>query len=340
MEIAHENPSQPTEATGPESASDQGIGKTLSDLTKMRLTALVLLTIAVGYTLGRVGEESFDWVRLGWTMLGASFAATGSAILNQVFERRRDSRMNRTRNRPLPTGRISRAGGFAAGILCGYAGFALLLATVNTLAATLTLLTLLVYILVYTPMKPFTTLNTIVGAVSGAIPPMIGWAAATGGLEAGAWLVGSILFIWQLPHFLALAWMYRDDYERGGHAMLPVVDPTGRLTGQVMLMTSLLLIPVGLSATLLGIAGWVSAVFSVLLGGWFGWRCLGFWRDRTREKARSAFFASLAYLPLMLGVMVLDRGPVSPEAWLRGGREPLQSSVALPGSPARDVAGD
>ena len=340
MEAAQEPISPSADPRQGESVAAQGIGTTISQLTKMRLTALVLLTIAVGYALGRVGQESFDWLRLGWTMLGASFAATGSAILNQVFESQRDSRMNRTRNRPVPMGRVSRTGGFAAGILCGYAGFSLLLATVNVLAASLTLLTLLVYILVYTPMKPITTLNTIVGAVSGAIPPMIGWSAATGGLEAGAWLVGSILFIWQLPHFLALAWMYRDDYKRGGHAMLPVVDPSGRLTGQVMLMTSLLLIPVGLSSTLLGITGWVSAVASVLLGGWFGWRCLGFWRVRTRENARSAFFASLAYLPLMLGVMVLDRGPVSPEAWLRGGREPLKTSVALPGTTLTDQNSD
>ena len=119
MEAVQENPSRATESAGSEGIPDQSIGKTISELTKKRLTALVLLTIAVGYALGRVGEESFDWVRLGWTMLGASFAATGSAILNQVFELRRDSRMNRTRNRPVPMGRVSRAGGFAAGILCG-----------------------------------------------------------------------------------------------------------------------------------------------------------------------------------------------------------------------------
>ena len=293
----------------------------IAELTKARLTALVMLTILVGYALGRTGQAGgFDWLTLGWTMVGGFFAAAGSAILNQVLEHRRDARMPRTRGRPVPTGRVTRAAGFAAGILCSYAGVALLAATVNVLAAGLTLLTILVYILVYTPLKPLTTLNTLVGAVSGAIPPMIGWAAATNGLEPGAWVIGGLLFIWQLPHFLALAWLYKDDYEQGGHAMLPVKDHDGNLTAQMMMMSALLLVPVGLSATLLGVSGWFSALGSVVLGTWFGWRCLGFWKKRTRETARAAFFASLIYLPLMLGVMVFDRGPVNPEAWLRGGR--------------------
>ncbi|MCH2161179.1 MAG: heme o synthase [Phycisphaerales bacterium] len=327
----------------PADASSGRRRSVISDLTKARLTALVMLTILVGYILGRTGNtEGFGWAILGWTMLGASFAATGSAILNQVVEFRRDARMNRTRYRPIPTGKVTRAAGFAAGVLCCFAGTALLAQMVNLYAAGLTLFTVLIYILVYTPLKPLTTLNTLVGAVSGAVPPMIGWAAATDGLEAGAWMIGGLLFIWQLPHFLALAWMYKDDYERGGHAMLPVKDHDGNLTAQMMLMSALLLVPVGLSATLLGVSGWFSALGSLVLGIWFGWKCLGFWKTRSRENARGAFFASLLYLPLMLGVMVLDRGPVNPEAWLRGGREvwsETPASMILPTSPSLRSSG-
>ena len=281
---------------------------------------MVLMTTAVGYALGRYGAESFDWGTLGWTMLGSALAAAGCAMLNQVFEVRRDAAMDRTRNRPLPSGVISRSAGFAGGLLVAYAGVSLLATTVNLLAASLTFLTVVVYILIYTPLKPITTLNTLVGAVSGALPPMIGWAAATDGLEVGAWIIGGILFVWQLPHFFALAWMYREDYEKGGHAMLPVLDPSGEVTGRAMVSTALVLVPLGLSATLFGVAGWFSALASVVLGVWFAWKCFGFVQRRDKASARSAFLASLLYLPLLLIVMVADRGPVTPEAWLRGGR--------------------
>jgi protoheme IX farnesyltransferase len=300
-------------------APTASIGSTISELTKLRLTTLVLATTAVGYALGRTGASTFEWGTLGWTMTGSALAAAGCAILNQVFEVRRDSMMDRTRNRPIPSGRVSRAAGFAAGVLATYAGVALLAATVNLLAAGLTLLTVFVYIFVYTPLKPITTMNTLVGAVSGAIPPMIGWAAATDGLSAGAWIIGGLLFVWQLPHFLALAWLYREDYRKGGHAMLPVIDHQGAVTAQTMVTTALLLVPIGLAATLYGITGWFSAVVCLLMGAWFGWKCLGFWRRRDSPSARAAFHASLLYLPIVLLVMVLDRGAVTPEAWLRGG---------------------
>lgn len=305
-------------------------GHTISELTKLRLTSMVLVTTAVGYALGRYGAASFEWSLLGWTMLGSALAAAGCAMLNQVIEVKRDSAMERTKNRPIPAGVVSRAAGFAGGLLVSYAGVSLLAATVNLLAAGLTLLTIVVYLLIYTPLKPITTLNTLVGAISGALPPMIGWVAATGRIEAGAWVIGGVLFVWQLPHFFALAWMYREDYERGGHAMLPVLDPSGNITGRVMVSTALLLVPIGLSATLFGVAGWVSAAASVVLGLWFSWKCLGFWQRRDRASARHAFLASLLYLPLLLMVMVADRGPVTPEAWLRGGRGPLVDVRLLP----------
>ena len=307
-------------------APNPSLGRTIQDLTKFRLTVLVIATTAIGYALARGVTEEFQWGIFGMTMLGSALAASGSAILNQVFEKQRDGRMDRTRTRPVPAGRVSRAAAFAAGVLCSYAGVAILAASVNLLSAGLALLTILVYILVYTPLKPLTTLNTLVGAVSGAIPPMIGWAAATDSLEIGAWILGGILFVWQLPHFLALAWLYREDYQRGGHAMLPVVDRDGEITAQVMVAMALLLVPIGMMATLLGIAGWFSAVVSLLVGSWFAWRCLSFWRKRTHAAARRAFHASLIYLPIVLGVMVIDRGPVTPEAWLRGGRGVISES--------------
>ena len=319
------NPVITSESTA---APTPGLGRIIKELTKFRLTLLVIATTAIGYALARSGAEDFEWNIFSMTIIGSALAAAGSAILNQVFESQRDGRMDRTRTRPVPAGQVSRAAAFAGGVLCSYAGVALLATMVNLLAAGLALLTILIYILIYTPLKPLTTLNTLVGAVSGALPPMIGWAAATDHLEVGAWVLGGLLFVWQLPHFLALAWLYREDYRKGGHAMLPVVDPGGELTAQVMLATALLLVPIGMMATLLGISGWISAGVCLILGIWFAWRCFSFWRTRSHESARSAFHASLIYLPLVLGVMVIDRGPVSPEAWLRGGRGVILESNA------------
>jgi protoheme IX farnesyltransferase len=300
------------------------------DLTKLRLNALVLLTTAVGYVLGRVGIASFDWGLLVMTMLGTGLAAASAAILNQALEQRRDSRMHRTRERPVASGRLSPVFAFVVGIGLAYAGFALLAGWVGITPAVLAVSNVIVYAFIYTPLKPLTTTNTLFGAVCGAIPPMIGWSAATGGLEAGAWVLGGILFVWQLPHFFALAWMYREDYRRGGHAMLPVLDPTGRITGQVMTTTAALLVPVGLTGTMFGVAGWFSAAAATVCGSWFALRCLQFWRSPSDEAARTAFLTSLAYLPIVLGVMVVDRGPVTPESWIRGGRPPLAAESDEP----------
>ncbi len=304
------------------------------DLTKMRLNILVLVTTAVGYALGRVGETGFEWSRLGLTLFGTGLAAASAAILNQVFEHVRDARMHRTRGRPVASGRFSRGMTFVAGVLSAYGGFAFLTTMVNPLSGGLALANILVYVLIYTPLKPLSTTNTLLGAICGAIPPMIGWAAASGGLEAGAWLIGAVLFVWQLPHFFALAWLYREDYRRGGHKMLPVLDPTGRITGQVMTTTAALLVPTGFLFTMYGVTGWWSVAGSVVLGGWFTIRCARFWRKPDDTTARSAFLASLGYLPLMLGVMVADRGPVSADAWLRGGRTSAVSETRLEAPPA------
>lgn len=307
------------ESPAAEAARTGGVVRTLSELSKARLTALVLATTAAGFAVAE--PFSIDWAKLGWTVLGTGLAAASASMLNQLAEIARDARMHRTRNRPLPSGRVGRIPVFAGGVVLGYLGVATLAQFTTLLAAGLALANLLLYVAVYTPLKPRTTFNTIVGAITGALPPMIGWAGATGSLPAAAWLLGGILFVWQLPHFLALAWMYREDYDRGGFRMLPAVDRGGEITSLVVLAGSLLLVPLGLLGVRMGLAGWWYGALSVALGAWMSRGSWRLWRTRSLEDARKVFLASLAYLPLLLLAMVIDRGPVSPRAWLDGGRE-------------------
>lgn len=287
-----------------------------SELTKVRLNALVLATTAVGFALAEVG--AIDWPRLGWTCAGTALAAASASLFNQLFERRRDALMHRTRGRPLPAKQIGPATVFVAAVVTGYSGAALLGLKVGLLPAALAAINILLYAVLYTPLKPRTTFNTLIGAVCGAIPPVIGWTAVTGALEPAAWLLGGILFVWQIPHFLALAWMYREDYARGGHAMLPVRDQSGEITAHAIIITTLPLLPLGLSATLLGLSGVWSAAVSLLLGLWFVWLAYGFYRERDQRAARRLFLGSITYLPLVLAVMTLDRGSINAEAFLRG----------------------
>jgi protoheme IX farnesyltransferase len=327
------SPTSPALSTAPADSSDSDLAERssrggalaiASDLAKARLTALVLATAAAGFVVASPFEVA--WATLGWTVLGTGLAAASASMLNQLVEISRDARMHRTRHRPLPARRVGPIPVFAAGVVLGYAGVGVLMQFTTLLAAGLALANLLLYVLVYTPLKPRTTLNTIVGAVTGAVPPMIGWAAATDDLPVAAWILGGILFVWQLPHFLALAWMYREDYERGGFRMLPAVDREGAVTSLVVLAGSLLLVPLGLLGVRLGLAGWWYGGASVLLAAWMIWRSVELWLDRSVERARRVFLASLAYLPLLLGAMVLDRGPVSPWAWADGGR-PLSIEI-------------
>jgi len=283
------------------------------ELSKARLSLLVLLTTLVGAVLG--GSDLWGWRlltwRLMWTMIGTGMAAAGANALNQWLEKERDARMERTRDRPLPQGKLSPRHALLWGMGTAVVGIVLLAWLVNSLAAILALVVVLLYTLVYTPLKRHSTFCTLVGAVCGAIPPMIGWAASTGRLDLGAWLLATILFIWQMPHFFALGWLYRRDYARGGFCMLPVVDRTGDLTCRVLVMFSLVMLPLGLMVTLTGMAGPIFALGSLLLG--IGWLLLGvrLYRDRSAANARKVFLGSLVYLPLLLGLMVADRGPES-----------------------------
>ena len=284
-----------------------GLFANLGELSKARLNALVLGTTAVGFAIAPTDQPASV---LFWTLVGTGLVAASASMLNQLVEMDRDGRMLRTEHRPLPAGLVSRRSVFVLGVVIAYVGVVVLGLMVNLLASGLALANLLIYVLVYTPLKPRTTLNTLVGAICGSIPPMIGWAAATDGISNGAWLLGALLFVWQLPHFFALAMIYRVDYERGGFAMLPVVDERGEITAQVILITSLILIPLGLSATALGISGWISGIVAVSLGGMMSVLALMLYIRRTDQAARKVFFGSLAYLPIVLGAMVIDRGPV------------------------------
>ncbi len=276
------------------------------ELAKARLVALVLVTTGVGYALA--AERGPDIARLLWALLGTALTAGGANAFNQWIEVHRDARMGRTCRRPLPTRRIApgHAFGWAMGVIT--AGTAVLASRVNLLTAALGLAAALVYVLLYTPLKPRSSLCTLVGAVCGAIPPMMGWTAATGRLDYGAWLLGAILFIWQIPHFLSMGWMYRDEYAAGGFRILPVIDPSGRSTCQLILLYSLALLPLGMAAAATGLVGPVCAVGSLVLGA--GLLACGarLHRDRTATSARRLFLATIVYLPLLMGLMVADRG--------------------------------
>jgi len=274
------------------------------ELAKARLGALVVLTALVGYVLGAHGEVSL-WVLLA-TVTGTGLSAFGANILNQWWEVGRDRRMLRTRGRPLPSGRVSRRFAAIWGVLTAIIGILVLALGTNRITTLLSLFVILLYVLVYTPLKVHTPLNTVVGAVCGAVPPMMGWAAATGGLDTGAWILGGILFVWQMPHFLALSWLYREDYARGGFKMLPAVDPEGHVTGRLAFVYAAALLPITAVLSVIGVTGGVFLVASQVVG--FGFVALSwiFLRSRSEGAARRLFLASILYLPIVLGLMVTD----------------------------------
>jgi protoheme IX farnesyltransferase len=275
------------------------------ELAKARLSMLVLITTGVGYLLG-CGDR-IDWPLLGWLMLGTALCAACANAFNQLMEIERDSRMPRTHHRPLPSGRIGAMHTAVMATLAGGAGATMLAAKINAMTAGLALLTILLYLLLYTPLKTRTTHNTLVGAVVGAIPPMMGWTAARGRVEAGAWALAATLFVWQIPHFLALAWMYRRDYALGGYRMLPIIDPSGVVTCRAVLMWSVALLPVTLAVSFVGLSGWLYAASAVALGLWMIKLGVDLHRRRDELHARKLFIASVIYLPLLMAMMVLDR---------------------------------
>jgi protoheme IX farnesyltransferase len=275
-------------------------------LSKPRLNALAVATTAVGFYLGSSAE--IVPIALFHTILGTAFVAAGASALNQLLERRTDGLMNRTRMRPLPDGRLgaSEAGIFGAALSA--AGIIELALGTNQVAAFVAFLTLASYVTVYTPLKPRTSLSTLIGAIPGALPAVIGWAAATGSASLEAWTLFAIVFLWQMPHFLAIAWMYRADYERAGFPLLPVLEPDGRSTGRQATLYAASLIPISLLPGLIGMAGTAYVVGAFALGCLQLAIALKFASDRTTARARSLFLVSILYLPLLWGLMIADRG--------------------------------
>ncbi len=275
------------------------------ELTKPRMNFLVLITTMVGYFMASRG--TVEWARVAFTLIGTGLTASAASVLNQLIERNYDKLMPRTRNRPLPMGRVLPVEAMVYGVSLGVFGIGFLAVFVNLLTAILGLVTLLSYIFVYTPMKRRTTLNTVIGAVPGAIPPMMGWTACHNAIRPEAVVLFCILFFWQMPHFLAIAILYRNDYAAGGFMMLPVVDEELLITSRQIVLYAVALIPVTLMPTVIGMAGPVYFTAAMLLGLGFLSFAISCAATRTRGDAKKLFFASIIYLPLLLAVMMMNK---------------------------------
>jgi heme o synthase len=274
-------------------------------LTKPRVTLLVLITTLIGFHLGTRGPT--DLALLLHTVMGTALVASGAAAINQVMEQRIDGLMRRTRLRPLPAGRLGSREARAFALVLAAVGLVQLALGANVIAALVALATIVSYALVYTPLKRRTSLAAVIGAVPGALPPMIGWAAATGHLSVEGWVLFAIVFMWQMPHVLAISWMYREDYQRGGIRVLPVEEPDGASTSRQTVSYAAVLIPVTLLPTVVGLAGGRYVAGALVLGLALLALAIDFARHRTAARARRLFLVSLAYLPLLWGLMLVDR---------------------------------
>jgi protoheme IX farnesyltransferase len=277
----------------------------LLNLTKARLSLLVIITTFVGYCMGSEGR--LDWLRLMHAVLGTSLAAAAAAALNQAAEAKVDRLMERTRNRPIPGGRMKRITAAVIGVTLGAIGCTYLALAVNGLSAGLAAATVAIYLLLYTPLKRRTSFCVVVGAVSGAIPPMIGWAAARGSLDFGAWVLFGILFTWQMPHFLAIAWMYRDEYAQAGFVMLKRDDCSGSSTAFQSLIYTLALGMITVFPFAAGLTSTNYLAGALALDSIFVLFAVQFLMQRDRPSARTLFFGSILFLPLLLGLMVFTK---------------------------------
>jgi heme o synthase len=275
------------------------------ELTKPRITFLIVLTSAAGFCLGSRG--AVNYLTFTHAMIGIALLSSGIATLNQFIERDLDGLMRRTESRPLPSGRLLPFEALWFGIALTVTAELYLALSVNILTAILGLTVISGYLFLYTPLKTRTSLSTAVGAFPGAMPPLMGWAAARGEVDIAAWVLFAILFLWQFPHFLAIAWMYREDYGRAGIRMLPVVEPDGRVTGQQIVLYALMLVPVSLLPWFLGISGRFYLFAAVILGLLFLASSIRAALSKSNQHARQLLLASVLYLPLLFGVMVLNR---------------------------------
>jgi heme o synthase len=282
----------------------------LLELTKVRITVMVVITAGIGYLLGTraaaPGNLAATWLTGIGALLGTALACMGASALNQLFERDTDALMQRTRQRPLPAGRVQPAAALLLAVVLSVMGVAVLGLLTTSIAAAVAAATIFSYAMIYTPLKRLSGTSLIVGAVPGALPPVIGYAAATGQLGLAGWLVFAIMFVWQVPHFLAIAWLYREDYARAGFPMLPVTDPTGTATFTQMILWCLLLLPVSLLPAAVGLAGPLYATIAAVSGLGFLACSVRLMIRRDRTPARIAFIASLIYLPVVLAALVFD----------------------------------
>lgn len=292
----------PTPAPTP---APRAVWREYLELTKPRLSLLSVITAMLGYL---AAVPHFEWLRTLWVVLGTALCAGGVAALNQWMETDTDALMKRTANRPLPAGAVQPGSAFVMGWAMCAVGLALLFKLVNGLSAFLALATIVAYLSIYTPAKRWSRWSTEIGAISGALPPMIGWAAAGRTNPELGWALFAILYTWQMPHFFSLAWTYRHDYAAAGMPMLSVVDPTGRKVSRRALIWTVLLGVAGASPTLLGYCSWYYFAFAAALGVWILKHAVAFLNPARREiEARRLFYVSLAYLPLLLGLLVADR---------------------------------
>jgi protoheme IX farnesyltransferase len=287
------------------STAEKSWAAVFADLVKARLTTLVLLTTLVGFYLGWRG--AMDFGLMFNTLAATALVAAGASALNQLLEREYDAKMRRTQDRPLPSGRLQPVTVMIFGGACSVAGLIYLALAVNPLTSVLGAVTLISYLFIYTPLKRVTWLNTAIGAVPGALPPLMGWTAARGELSGEGWALFAILFFWQLPHFFAIAWLYKDEYAKAGFQMLPGVDPDGTRTGQQAVSNTLGLLAVSLCPFAFKMAGTTYLAGAIVLGAGFLWCAVRFSRQLTPARARQLFFASIIYLPLLLALMVCDK---------------------------------
>ncbi len=274
------------------------------ELTKPRIAFMLVLTSAAGFYLGAGGI--FNWLLFFNAMLGITLLAFGVATLNQVWEKETDALMERTANRPLPAKKITSTEGLVFGVLLALTAEIYLAVLVNPLTAILGLIVIVGYVLLYTPLKTRTSASTAIGAIPGALPPLMGWTASANEITLGAWILFALLFLWQFPHFLAIAWMYKEQYAKAGIKMLPVVEKDGKITHRQIVIFTILLLPVSIAPFFVGVAGWIYLIGASLLGIWFLFESIKTARAKSVKQARKLLLVSVLYLPVIFALMVLN----------------------------------
>ena len=276
------------------------------DLMKPNILIMVLITTILGYFLGADGK--ILWNNLTWMLIGTTFSAGGAGVLNQYLERDQDKIMNRTCNRPIPSGKISPQNALIFGIITVIVGTIVLVVKINLLTGILSILTAFMYVLIYTPMKRVTWLNTSLGSIPGALPPIGGWAAATNSIDSGAWILFAILYLWQHPHFFAIAWMCKDDYEKAGFKMLPVIEPDGNRTIRQILWHLSLLFPISLLPVLIGMNGNIYLYGVLIITLYYFLSALPMVYEKSYKNASKILKASILYLPALMIIIIIDKG--------------------------------